>query len=160
MTGEDIGNPPDLQVGNYPADAVLSAVGIIRGMSASRLSPDVPPLVREIHRRMVEAGLNPYSLAQKVGRGESYFRDLFRGKSRTVSGEFLPSIAAALGCSEEDLLRPGKADSGPSPGGEPDEVKEAALLGFWRMLTEQGQRRVMELIIREAFSILNNKSRD
>lgn len=149
-----------MQAGNYTADEMMRVVGLLSGMSDPKLSPHATPLVREIYRRMIEVGLNPFSLAQRTGRGESYYRDLFRGKSRSPNLEFLPSIAAALGCKEEDLLRPRKADSGPSPGGEPDEVNEVALLGFWRMLTEQGKRRVMEVVIREAWLILNSKRPD
>jgi transcriptional regulator with XRE-family HTH domain len=136
---------------------MMRAVGLVPLMSDTRISPHATPLVREIHRRMVEAGLNPFSLAAKTGRGESYFRDMFRGRSRSPNLEFLPSIAAALGCKEEDLLRPGKAEGRPGPSGQSNEVTEAALLGFWRMLTEQGQRRVMEVVIQEAFRLLREK---
>lgn len=161
MNQTDTGNSPDLQVGKYAADAARVAAGILPIMAdPPKLSPHATPLVREIYRRMVEVGLNPFSLAQKTGRGESYFRDMFRGKSRSPNLEFLPAIAAALGCKEEDLLRPRQADDAPGPGGEPDEVSEVALLSLWRVLPDPVKRDVMELVLQKAFQSLRDKRRD
>lgn len=155
------GNDPDNQAANFATDEMLAGVGLLPKMSdPPRLSPYATPLVREIYRRMVAAGLNPFSLAQRTGRGESYYRDLFRGKSRSPNLEYLPAIAEALGCKEEDLLRPGKADSQPSPSDEVDQTNEIALLGLWRVLTGQGKRRVMEVLLREATQILRDRERD
>ena len=160
MNQTSTGISPDLQAGTCAADEAMRVMGLIPNMSDTKISPHASPLVREIYRRMVEAGLNPFSLAQKTGRGESYFRDMFRGKSRSPNVEFLPSIAAALGCKEEDLLRPKQADGAPGPGGEPDEVSEIALLRLWRVLPDPLKREVMELVLQKAFQTLRDKRRD
>ena len=130
---------------------MLRAVGLIPVMSDNgRVSPHVTPLVREIYRRMVAAGLTASSLAAKIGRNESYFRDLFRGRSRAPSADFLPAIAEALGCEVAELVHPGEPGGQPGAGGEAYQPDEVALIGFWRVLSVEGKHRVMRAIIREA----------
>ena len=146
----DTGNNPGGQEGNYTPAAMLRAVGLIPKMSDQRLAPHVSPLVREIYRRMTEAGLTATTLAAKVGRNESYFRDLFRGRSRAPSADYLPAIAAALDCEVTDLVHPGESGSEPSTHGDIYQPDEVALIGFWRVLSDAGKHRVMRAIIREA----------
>ena len=117
-------------------------------MSDTKLGPNVTPLVREIHRRMVELGLNAASLSLSIGRNQTYFRDLFSGRSRAPNVEFLPAIADALGCDINDLLNPGTAGEEPGVHSEVYEPDERALIGFWRMLRTPAKHRILNAIIR------------
>lgn len=119
-------------------------------MTAPPLDPAASPLVRAIFRRMTQLSLTPYALAAKVGRNPTYFRDLFQGRSAAPSVKFLPAIAEALECEVADLLNPGEAGSQPSVRGDIYQPDEVALIGFWRVLSDAGQQRVMRAIIREA----------
>lgn len=119
-------------------------------MSDQRLAPSVSHLVRAIFSRMVRLGLTPASLAAKTGRNATYFRDLFQGRSRAPSAQYLPAIAAALECEVADLLHPREPGSEPGARGDVYELEEIALIGFWRVLSDAGRRRVMRAIIREA----------
>ena len=126
-------------------------VGLIPEMSDAKLSPSVSPLVRAIYMRMIELGLTPSSLAARTGRNQTYFRDLFLGRSRAPSAQYLPAIAAALECEVADLLgAPGETGTQPSAHGEIYQPDEVALIGFWRVLSSAGKHRVMRAIIREA----------
>lgn len=152
----------DIGVGNYwetshrasgkisDAEAV-ACVGLLPDMlSDPRLDPGASRLVREIFRRMNLLGLTPTSLAAKTGRNATYFRDLFQGRSAAPSTKFLPAIAEALECEVADLLNPREPGSEPTAHGDTDKLDEIALIGFWRSLSEDGKRRVLRSIIREA----------
>jgi len=117
---------------------------------APRLAPSASPQVRAIYERMMKLGLTPTSLAAAIGRNETYFRDLFQGRSSTPSIKYLPAIAEALQCEVSDLLEPGKAGGKPSAGGEAYELDEVALIGLYRLLNEEEKRHIMRTIIREA----------
>ena len=119
-------------------------------MSDPRLDPNASPLVRAIFARMNQLGLTPFSLAAKVGRNATYFRDLFQGRSAAPSVKFLPAIAEALECEVADLLNPGEPSGQPSGHREIYQPDEVALIGFWRVLSDAGKHRVMRAIIREA----------
>ena len=144
------GNHPGWEVRNYARYDRPAAVGIMQPMSDLKLAPHVTPLVREIYRRMTELGLNATALAAKTGRNESYFRDLFRGKSRAPNAEYLPAIAEALDCEMVDLLNPGEPGGQPVAGSEINEPEEVALIGLWRRLSLAGKGRMMRAILREA----------
>ena len=118
----------------------------------TRSIPNVNPTVREIHRRMVAAGLNNYSFAKKIGVNDTYFRDMYKSQSAGPRISFLPAIAAALECKVSDLLNPSIADPAsrePEVGSEEDQAEEIALMGLWRILTPEARRRIMRAIIRE-----------
>ena len=117
---------------------------------APRLAPSASPQVRAIYERMMKLGLTPTSLAAAIGRNETYFRDLFQGRSRAPSAQYLPAIAEALQCEVSDLLNPGGAGGEPSANGEVYQPDEIALIGLWRVLNEEEKRHIMRTIIREA----------
>lgn len=60
---------------------------------------------------MDELGLNPYQTAKKAGLGDSFVRDILRGKTRSPSSENLAKLARALETTSEWLIMsdaPGK----------------------------------------------------
>lgn len=61
-------------------------------------------LADRVRSRMEALGLNQFSLAKRAGLGESYVRDLFRGKVKEPGSVKLFALAAALGCEPKDLL--------------------------------------------------------
>nr|WP_239427496.1 helix-turn-helix transcriptional regulator [Acetobacter ascendens] len=65
------------------------------------------PVADELERRMALLGLSQKALARKAGVGDTYVRDILKGKSRNPGGEKLECIAAVLGCTARDLLFPG-----------------------------------------------------
>ncbi|GCD55183.1 LexA family transcriptional regulator [Acetobacter pasteurianus] len=65
------------------------------------------PVADELERRMAHLGLSQKALARKAGVGDTYVRDILKGKSRNPGGEKLECIAAVLGCTARDLLFPG-----------------------------------------------------
>lgn len=60
----------------------------------------------ELERRMTLLGLTQKALARSAGVGDTYVRDILKGKSRNPGGEKLERIAAILGCTAKDLLFP------------------------------------------------------
>ena len=66
-------------------------------------------LAREIERRMAERGLQPTPLSKSLGLNESFLRNILSGKSRNPRADNLGKIAAALGCTVNDLLHPEQA---------------------------------------------------
>jgi transcriptional regulator with XRE-family HTH domain len=118
----------------------------------SKLVAEASPTVREIYRRMKEAGLTPASLATAVGAGPTYFNDLFAGRSKRPQ-VYIEEIAKVFQCSVEDLTNPRVSERPPSVRRETEEMEEAALLAFWKLLSRQGRRRVMEAVIAEARKI-------
>lgn len=114
------------------------------------LSQKASAIAREVYRRMTELGMNKKRLAEVAGIGETYVHDLYRGKSLNPHTEQLSKLAAALGCTVDDLRNPGR--SGDQPGVSqrveprgilplfPDEV---ALVRLWRILPKAAKDRVM-----------------
>jgi transcriptional regulator with XRE-family HTH domain len=98
------------------------------------ISPRAIPFAREIHRRMVAAGLNQAELARRAGLGITYVRDLFRGKSRN------PRIDHALklaGVFEASLTELGFVNTAtPSAGEIVKDPDKLALLAFWDTIRE------------------------
>ncbi|PLR28128.1 hypothetical protein SGCZBJ_03730 [Caulobacter zeae] len=67
--------------------------------------PPEPSIQAErIRDRMSAMRLNPYSAAKKAGLGESFVRDILRGKVKSPSAERLAKLAEALECSVNFLL--------------------------------------------------------
>ena len=60
-------------------------------------------LAKGIHARMVAAGLSQKALALKAGLGETFVREIFRGRSKNPGGSGLQKIAEVLECAVEDL---------------------------------------------------------
>lgn len=122
------------------------------------LPEDTSPMVREIHRRMLAAGLNPTSLAKRAGV-KGVLADAFSGKQKTIGSRFLPKIADALGCGVNELLNPRRPELDRQTGRDLDEgndrkgaenaERRRALLAFWNVLSDDAQRRVFELVIEE-----------
>ncbi|GAL97882.1 transcriptional regulator [Acetobacter tropicalis NRIC 0312] len=67
------------------------------------------PVAEELERRMALLGLTQKALARNAGVGDTYVRDILKGKSRNPGGEKLERIAAMLGCTARDLLFPAHA---------------------------------------------------
>jgi transcriptional regulator with XRE-family HTH domain len=102
--------------------------------------------VQEIFRRMNQLKLNPSSLAARAGLNESYFRDLFRGKSQNPLLAHLPAIAKALQCEEANLRNPGASDDEPDIENREQEIEEILLLTVWRRLSRAGKARVLRAL--------------
>lgn len=113
-------------------------------LGMSELPEDASPLAREVHRRMRLMHLNPKSLAKKAGVGESYVRDLMRGKSKNPRHDLLQKLAQALCCSILDLINPGGAQKQPSDSEIVDQPDELALLRFYRLLSFEGKKAALQ----------------
>jgi transcriptional regulator with XRE-family HTH domain len=109
------------------------------------ISSDAVPAAKEIHRRMVEAGLTTAELTRRADVGRSYIKDLFSGtKSRRPTADNLAKVASALGCSLSDLINdPGRSVSDKpqqeriNPGSEFPVLLESeqAMLRLWARLS-------------------------
>lgn len=53
-------------------------------------------LQKRLSQRMAELGMNAYQTAKKAGLGDSFVRDILRGKTRSPSAENLSKLANAL----------------------------------------------------------------
>ena len=60
-------------------------------------------LIKEIQRRMDALNLDPTTTAKKAGLGESFVRDILRGKSIEPATSKLGKVAKVLGCTVADL---------------------------------------------------------
>lgn len=72
-------------------------------------SPPKTSLQKRLRQRLDELDLKPFQAAKKAGLGESYVRDILRGKARSPSAENLAKLALALETSTEFLM--GSKDS-------------------------------------------------
>lgn len=70
-------------------------------------------LVGRLDALMAARGLNPYSTARMAGVGDSYVRDIQRGKVKDPSAVKLLQVAKVLHCTVEYLLT-GEGDT-PQP---------------------------------------------
>lgn len=75
-------------------------------------------LQKRVKARMDELGMNAYQTAKKAGLGDSFVRDILRGKTRSPSSENLAKLAKALELAPDWFImndNPGKASgvSGP-----------------------------------------------
>lgn len=61
-------------------------------------------LQARVKRRMSDLGLNAYLCAKKAGLGETYVRDIIRGKTRRPSADNLAKLAAVLDTSTKYLM--------------------------------------------------------
>ena len=100
------------------------------------LSPDASPVAREVHRRATEQGFTQKGLAVASGVNETYVRDLYKGKSKNPKGDQIEKIARALGCTVDDLRRPGRPEGAHTPGEFIKDPDELALIGLWRALSD------------------------
>jgi phage repressor protein C with HTH and peptisase S24 domain len=104
-------------------------------------------LVREIERRMVEAGLTQKALALKAGLNETAVRDIRIGRSRNPRAVTLARIAAALGVKPEELTgRNGSAPAahGPSAARERETADEFAYVALYDVAAGAGRGRTIE----------------
>lgn len=114
------------------------------------LSPKATPIAREIHRRMIDANLGQKELAVKAGLNDTYARDLFKAKSGNPKSEQLQKLAAVLGCTVEELLKPGVSDldSDLRDFVDPANVlpllpDEISIVRMWRVLDKPGRDLVL-----------------
>lgn len=92
------------------------------------------PIADELERRMALLGLTQKALARNAGVGDTYVRDILKGKSRNPGGEKLERIAAILGCTARDLLFPlrtgqARRDSVGADGGFDRQGERQGLMG-------------------------------
>lgn len=69
------------------------------------------PLAQRLKERMDHLQLNPFQLAKLAGYGESFVRDILRGKSKNPSADKLAKLAAVMGTSLEWLMGTASAPS-------------------------------------------------
>lgn len=91
-----------------------------RGMETS--------LQKRVRMRMDELGMNAFQTAKKAGLGDSFVRDILRGKTRSPSSENLAKLAAALETTPEWFII-GKEAEKPSGVSEPIELVGLPILG-------------------------------
>jgi transcriptional regulator with XRE-family HTH domain len=108
------------------------------------LSADALPVAREIHRRMVAAGLGQKSLAALAGVNETYIRDIFKARSLNPKWDQLSKVAAALGCTVSELTNPRPPGVPPETGQFVDDPDELAWLSFWRRLSPAGRGKMLD----------------
>lgn len=60
-------------------------------------------LQKRLRERMEELGVKPAPLAKKAGLGDSFVRDILRGKTRSPSADNLVKLSRALGTTPEYL---------------------------------------------------------
>lgn len=106
------------------------------------------PLAQEIRRLMKAQSPNGKPLGQKAlallaGVGETYIRDILKGRSKSPEAEKLKRVAAALGCPAGRLLNLAGA---PETSELIHDPRELILLATWRDLPEQEQEAVLNFI--------------
>ncbi len=77
-------------------------------------------LAERIRERMDALGLNPYSAAKKAELGESFVRDILKGKVKSPSAKRLAKLALALECSLNYLLGEEELELLPDPEQRPN----------------------------------------
>lgn len=106
------------------------------------------PLAQELRRLMREQGANGKPLGQKAlallaGVGETYVRDILKGRSKSPEAGKLKLLADALGCPPSRLLDL----AGASEASElVDNPRELLLLSTWRYLPDQEQEAVLDFV--------------
>ena len=117
------------------------------------IADDAVPVAKEIHRRMVAAGMTTAELTRAADVGRSYIKDLFSGtKSRNPTADKLARVAAALGCSLDELIN----EPGRSVSNEPQQQSveagsevpvlldsEQAMLRLWSRLSPTGKHLII-----------------
>ncbi|MFT8953764.1 MAG: LexA family transcriptional regulator [Gluconobacter sp.] len=91
-------------------------------------------IARELRRRMDAKGFKQKALAIKADLNETYVRDILKGKSKNPEASKLARIAAALGCSSDDLL--GKGPTVQPTQTTQIEVRGDVQAGLWREAIE------------------------
>jgi len=91
-------------------------------------------IAKELRRRMDEKGFKQKALALAADLNETYVRDILKGKSKNPEASKLARIAAALGCSSDDLL--GKGSTVEPIHTTQIEVRGDVQAGVWREAIE------------------------
>lgn len=101
------------------------------------------PLALYLRARMDEIGIGQKQLALQAGLGDTYVRDILKGRSTSPQVVKLARLAAALAVPVDRLLRLSTA-------GEPTEVvedeAELVLLRAWRQLPDTEREGVLRYI--------------
>lgn len=115
-------------------------------------------LQKRVKARMDELGLNAYQTAKKAGLGDSFVRDILRGKTRSPSSENLAKLARALETTSDWLIM---ADVSGRPSGaiEPVELVGLSVVGViqagtWldrSIVDEEGEREVIPVALDPRF---------
>ena len=64
----------------------------------------MPPFAAEVYHRMVARNLSQKALAREAGLADTYVRDLFEGRKKSVTIDGARALAKALGCSVGELI--------------------------------------------------------
>lgn len=109
-------------------------------------------LQKNVRRLLVERDLNAYQAAKEAGLGDSFVRDILRGKAKSPSGENLAKLAAVLKASVEEL----QADTlrrtlAPADADIVDDVQGLAVVsevnaGTWLEVMDLGEHEEKETI--------------
>ena len=87
--------------------AVIFPEMLLQGMETS--------LQKRLRLRLDMLEMNPYQVAQKAGLGESFVRDILRGKTRSPNAANLARLAVALGTTPDWFLGAGDLAPPKSP---------------------------------------------
>jgi len=120
------------------------------------------PTAYAIEALMKECDTNPKRLAKSAGVGETYIRDIIKGRSLDPQTGKLVKVASALSCSLDDLVLIGKAlrdgasfddlkgrlkASGPDPARQALYAEqEFALVELWRELSPSQRSALLSFI--------------
>jgi transcriptional regulator with XRE-family HTH domain len=108
------------------------------------MTPDAETaLVRLLRQRMNEVEIRPKALALKAGLGDTYVRDILKGRSRNPKAAELAKLARALDMDAAALMA---AASTPQDAELVKDPAELLLLRTWRKLVEQERLGVLDYI--------------
>lgn len=110
----------------------------------THMEPDADtPLARELRRLMTEKGIGAKALSVQAQAGDTYARDILKGRSKSPEAFKLVRVAAILGCPPEQLLNlVGK----PNTSEVVSDPAELLLLTTWRQLSQESREAVREFI--------------
>lgn len=110
------------------------------------ISPDAVAVARVVHRIMRERGADHVEVSLEAGLSKDYVRDLFRAKSKNPKQAELQKLASTLNVDVSTLTEVG-AVAGEQVGGDLSYTdEEVALIGLWRLLSDDGQEVVLTQI--------------
>jgi SOS-response transcriptional repressor LexA len=96
------------------------------------------PLQQNVRKLLDQRGLNAYRAAKEAGLGDSFVRDILRGKTRSPSAEHLGKLANVLKTTVEDLQAGAPRPAPPEPATVDVtglEVVSEVNAGTWREVT-------------------------
>lgn len=101
------------------------------------------PLAAYIRKRMEETGIGQKQLALRAGLGDTYVRDILKGRSTSPQVVKLTKLAEALGVPVERLLG---LTAAREPAEFVEDTAELVLLRAWRQLPDAEREGVLRYI--------------